>query len=215
MARFSGHLHADAYAGFEALYDAARKPGPIIEVACWAHARRKFYDVHAATKSPVAAEALARIATLYAVEEEIRGRPPDERRRLREARSRPALDALERWMQATLPKLSGKSDLAGAIRYALARWPALTRYAEDGHLAIDNNAAERALRGVALGRKNYLFAGSDQGGERAAAIYTLIETCKLNGVDPQAYLADVIARINTHPAKRLAELLPYNWKPAS
>jgi hypothetical protein len=215
LAEFHGHLHADGYAGFGALYDnAGRRPGPIVEVACWAHARRKFHDVHATTKSPTAFEGLKRIGTLYAVEEAIRGQPPDERRRLRQERSRSAAEELAAWMRATLPKLSGKSDLAGAMRYTLARWPALTRYLDDGRLAIDNNPAERALRAIALGRKNWLFAGSDRGGERAAAIYSLIETARLNGLDPQAWLADVIARINAHPAKRINDLLPWNWKPA-
>jgi hypothetical protein len=157
---------------------------------------------------------LKRIGAVYAVEDEIRGRPPDERRRLRQERSRPAAEDLAAWMRATVPKLSGKSDLAGAMRYTLGRWPALTRYLDDGRLAIDNNPAERVLRAVALGRKNWLFAGSDRGGERAAAIYSLIETARLNGLNPQAWLADVIARINAHPAKRIADLLPWNWKPA-
>lgn len=214
LARFCGHLHADGYAGFAALYDAGRQPGPIVEVACWAHARRKFHDVHATTTSAVAHEALERIGALHGIEEAVRGQPPDERRRLRQERSRPAAKDLAAWMRVTLPKLSGKSDLAGAMRYTLARWAALTRYLDDGRLAIDNNPAERALRAVALGRKNWLFAGSDRGGERAAAVYSLIETARLNGIDPQAYLADVIARINSHPAKRIADLLPWNWQPA-
>lgn len=211
---FSGHLQADGYAGFDALYQPDRKPGQIVEVGCWAHAQRKFHDVHAASRSPLAQEALERIGALYAIEDEIRGRPPDQRQRIRQDRSRPRIDDLEAWLQATLPKLSGKSELARAIRYALARWAALSRYLDDGTLEIDNNAAERALRGLALGRKNYLFAGSDSGGERAAILYSLIETARLNGLDPQGYLADVIARINTHPAKRIAELLPWNWATA-
>lgn len=184
-------------------------------MACWAHARRKFHDVYAAKQSPVAQEALERITALYAIEKAIRGRPPDERRRIRQERSRPVAEDLFAWMESTLPKLSGRSDLAAAMRYALARRESLLRYLDDGCLAIDNNPAERALRGVALGRKNYLFAGSDAGGERAAAIYSLIETARLSGIDPQAYLADVIARIGPHPARQLANLLPYNWQPAS
>ena len=213
LAGFSGHLHADAYAGFNALYEPERRPGPIVPVGCWAHVRRKFHDVWTAQQSPVAQEALERIAGLYAVEQAIRGRPPDERRRIRQARAAPAAQELGDWMRNTLPKLSGRSDLAAAMRYALARWNSLARYLDDGHLAIDNNAAERALRGVALGRKNYLFAGSDRGGERAAAAYSLIESAALNDLNPQAYLADVIARIASHPARRLAELLPWNWTP--
>lgn len=206
---FRGDLHADGYAGFDRLYGEQ-----IQEVACWAHVRRRFYDVHVATGSATAREALDHIAGLYAVEDDVRGRPPDERRRERQARAGPLLDHLRRWLDLTLPKLSRRSDLAVAVRYALARWPALVRYAGDGRLELDNNAAERSLRGVALGRKNWLFAGSDQGGHRAASIYSLVETAKLNGVDPQAWLADTIARIADHPARRVAELLPWNYRPA-
>jgi len=211
LAGFTGHLHADAYSGFDALYDPRRQPGPIVEVGCWAHARRKLHDEVQSTRSPVAAEALKRIAVLYGVEALIRGRPPDERLRVRQEKSRPLLDSLRSWLETTLAKLSGKSDLARAMRYVLGHWEALYRYSGDGRLEIDNNAAERALRGAALGRKNWLFAGSDRGGERAAAVLSLMETAKLNGVDPQAYLADVIGRINAHPAKRLDELLPWHW----
>ncbi len=210
---FAGYLHADAYAGFEALYVPERRPGPILPVACWAHARRKFHEVHQANASPLAEEALRRITGLYRVEARIRGRPPDERRAARLAESRPRLEALHDWLSDNLGRLSGKSELARAMRYVLSRWTALTRYLDDGRLTIDNNPAERALRGVALGRKNYLFAGSDRGGERAALAYSLIETAKLNGLDPQAWLADVLARINTHPARRIADLLPWNWQP--
>ncbi len=184
--------------------------GRIQEAACWAHVRRKFYDLEQAHASPVAQEALGRIAGLYAIEEEIRGRPPDERRDVRQARSKPLLASLRQWFEATLPKLSRKSDTTAAIRYALTRWPALARYVDDGHIEIDNNAAERALRGVALGRKNYLFAGSDAGGERAAALYSLIGTAKLNSLDPEAYLREVLTRIADHPINRIVELLPWN-----
>lgn len=203
---FRGTLQADAYAGFHHLYG----DGRIREAACWAHARRKFYDVHQANASPIAREALDRIAALYAVEANIRGKPPDHRKTERQARAGPLLDQLKIWMSATLATLSAKSELAAAIRYALTRWPALTRYRDDGELEIDNNIAERALRVVALGRKNFLFAGSDAGGERAANLYSLIGTAKLNSLNPEAYLRHVLERIADHPINRLDELLP--WK---
>lgn len=183
----------------------------IVEAACWAHTRRKFFDVHAATGSAVAQEALERIGALYEVERSMSGKPPDERRRQRQARSRPLAEALKAWAETILPQLSGRSELAGAFRYMLARWPALTRAFDDGRIALDNNPAERALRSVAIGRKNYLFAGSDRGAERAAALYSLIESAKLNGLDPEAYLRDVLTRIADHPVQRLADLLPWNW----
>jgi transposase len=204
---FTGVLHADGYAGFNRLFESGR----IAEAACWAHARRKFFDVFEATKSPIAEEALARIRALYDIEEDISGRPAVERARRRQADSKPKLEALRAWAEATLPKLSGKSDLAKAFRYMLSRWESLNRFLDDGRLQIDNNEAERAMRGVALGRKNYLFAGSDRGGERAAAIYALVETAKLNGLNPEEYLRDVLARIADHPVNRIAELLPWNW----
>ena len=215
LAAFTGVLQADGYSGFNGLYEADRPGGALIEAACWAHARRYFFDAHAKTGSALAREALERIGALYEVERVISGRPPDERRRQRQARSRPLAAALKAWAETILPQLSGASDLAKAIRYMLARWTALTRVFEDGRLALDNNAAERALRGVAVGRKNYLFAGSQRGAERAAAFYTLIETAKLNGLDPEAYLRDVLTRIADHPYKRLAELLPWTWTPTA
>jgi transposase len=202
---FAGVLQADAYAGFERLYG-----DRIQEAACWAHVRRKFYDIHVAQSSPIAAEALERIGRLYAIEADSRGRPPDERAQIRQARAGPELDALYTWLQAALAQLSKKSELANAIRYALSRWAALTRYRDDGRLEIDNNAAERSLRAVALGRKNWLFAGSDDGGERAAAIYSLIGTAKLNGIDPEVYLRYVFDRIAEQPINKVAELLPWN-----
>jgi transposase len=206
LSNFTGTLQADAYAGFEQLYEAGR----IQEAACWAHVRRKFYDLEVAHKSPVAAEALKRIAGLYAIEKEIRGRLPAERHEVRNTRSRPLLESLKQWLEETLGKLSRKSDTAVAVRYALGRWEALMRFCDDGSIEIDNNAAERALRVVALGRKNFLFAGSDGGGESAAAIYSLLGSAKLNGIDPESYLRNVLSRIADHPIKRIEELLPWN-----
>jgi hypothetical protein len=207
LTRFQGALQADAYAGFNQLY---KEDDRIQEVACWAHVRRKFYDLQQAHASPIASEALERIAALYAIEDEIRGRPPDERQQVRHTRARPLLQSLHDWFEVSLTNLSRKSDTTAAIRYALGLWTALTRYCDDGRLEIDNNAAERALRAVALGRKNYLFAGSDAGGERAARIYSLIGSAKLNGMDPEAYLREVLNRISDHPINRIEELLPWN-----
>lgn len=204
LCAFRGALQADGYAGFEQLYGER-----IQEVACWAHARRKFYDIHIDQGSPVAEEALVRIGKLYAIETEIRGRPPDERRTVRQARAGPELESLHAWLHAVLPSLSKKSELAIAIRYVLSRWTAFTRYRDDGSLEIDNNAAERALRTVALGRKNWLFAGSDDGGERAAAIYTLLGTAQLNGLNVEAYLRYVLERLPEHPINRVEEFLPW------
>ena len=210
MASFTGFLQADAYAGYEALYSPARtKPGPIIEVACWAHCRRKIFDVWEASKSPVAKEALDRIALLYAIETKARLAPPDERVEHR-AETAPLLDSFFDWAGKALAKLSAKSALAEAFRYTITRREALSRFITDGRLEADNNIAENAIRGIALGRKNYLFAGSDTGGERAAAIYTIVETAKLNGVNPEAYLCDTLAKIaEGHPITRIDELMPW------
>ena len=209
LRQFRGTLQADAYAGFNQLY----ADGRIQQAVCWAHVRRHFYDLEQAHASPIAQEALLRIVALYKVEDQIRGKPPEERRAVRQAKSKPLLDSLRQWLETTLSKLSRKSDTTAAIRYALSRWDALTRYIEDGHIEIDNNAAERSLRGVALGRKNYLFAGSDAGGERAAAIYSLIGSAKLNGLNPEAYLREVMTRIADHPINRIKDLLPWNINP--
>ena len=176
--------------------------------------RRKFFDVHAANGSPTAKEALERIGKLYDIEKQINGLVPDHRRRERQQRSKPIAAALAVWADETRRKLSRKSELAAAFRYMRARWAALVRCFDDGRLALDNNPAERALRCVAIGRKNYLFAGSDAGGRRAAAMYSLVESAKLNGLNPQHYLADVLTRIADHPARRIADLLPWNWQPA-
>lgn len=203
---FRGILQADAYSGFAALYESER----ILEASCWAHARRKFYDIYVGTNSPIAAEAIQRIGALYAIEREIRGRLPSERAAVRQERSGPLLDELHAWLSVTLRTVSAKSQLAGAIHYALVRWRALTRYRDDGRIEIDNNSAERAIRPIVLGRRNYLFAGSDAGGERAANIYSLIGTAMLNAMDPYLYLRHVLERIAEHPINRIDELLPWN-----
>jgi hypothetical protein len=203
---FKGALQADAYSGFHHLYG----DGAIYEVACWAHTRRKFHDIHAVHASAITTEALARIGALYAIEEQIRGKPAELRCEIRQARAKPLVEELRNWMEKVLRSLSAKSETAGAIRYALSHWRALTRYLDNGQLEIDNNAAERALRAVAIGRKNYLFMGADSGGQRAASLYSLIGTAKLNGLDPAFYLRKVLATINDHPINRIEELLPWN-----
>lgn len=210
---FTGLMQADAYAGFNRLYAPGRKPGPIIAAACFAHARRKLFDLAKVAKAPIAAEAVLKIDALFAIERAINGRPPAERLATRQATLRPLVDALEIWLIAQRAKLSPKTELAKAITYSLKRWTALTRFVDDGRLCMTNNAAERALRGVAIGRANWTFAGSDRGAQRAAAIYTLTETCKLNSVDPQAWLADILARLPDHPARHIDDLLPWNWTP--
>jgi transposase len=213
LANYAGLMQADAYAGFNRLYEASRKAGPIVEAACWAHARRKFFDLARLQKAPIAIEAVERIDALFAVERDINGMTPHERLAVRAERSRPLIAELEAWLREQRRKLSSKNETAKAIDYSLKRWVALTRFLDDGRLCMSNNAAERTLRCVAVGRHNWTFAGSDEGGRRAAAIYTLIETAKLNDIDPQAWLADVLARLPDHPARRINELLPWNWHP--
>ncbi len=196
--------------------DAALLHGPprVAEVGCWSHVRRGFYDEYVSHKSAIAKQALDRMAELFDIERPIAGHSPDIRRAVRQRTARPRIDELATWLDEQLNKLPGKSDLAGAIRYARSRWHALTRYyLDDGRLEISNNAAENQIRPAALGRKNWLFCGSDAGGERAAAFYTLVRTARLNGLEPEAWLTDVIARIGAHPINRLAELLPWNWSP--
>lgn len=210
--RFRGVLQVDGYAGFERL----AATGQVVLAACWAHARRKFYELHVATGSPIAAEALRRIAELYAVEQQGRGQPAEQRRHLRDSRSRPLVEAMKAWLEHELGRVPARGKLAKAIRYALVRWPALSRFLDDGRIELDTNPVERAIRPVALGRKNHLFAGSDGGGDRWATVCSLLATAKLNGVEPFAYLRDVLQRmVDGHPAHRLDDLLPWNWKPIS
>jgi len=208
---FRGILHADGYAGFKELYQ-VKTPGedPVIqEAACMAHVRRKFFDL-TTDPAPVAEEALRRIGELYDIEKTIRGSPPERRLAVRQQQTKPRFEALRKWLDKTLAQLPRKSGTAEVIRYALARWAALGRFIDDGTIEIDNNAAERSIRPISLGRKNWLFAGSDKGGERTACILSLIESCRLNGIDPEAYLRTVLARIADHPITRISELLPWN-----
>ena len=213
----AGILQADAYTGFKELY----RPGPGVEelrfqeAACWAHLRRDFHDVWTSEKSEIAREALDRIGALYDIEAKIHGRSAEERLAVRQAHSKPHAEAFRAWAEEQLKHISGKSDLAQAFRYALRRWSSFCLFLEDGRVAIDNNAAERGLRPIGVGRRNWLFAGSHAGGETMARALTLIESAKLNGLNPQAYLTDVLARINDHKINRLDELLPWKWKPAS
>lgn len=212
---FAGILQADAFSGFGRLYQPGRAAGAIVEAACWAHGRRKFFELAELKKAPIAIEAVQRIDALFAIERDLNGLSAEERRAARADRSRPLVEALETWLLAKRAGLSAKSDTAKAIDYMLKRWPSFARFLDDGRICLSNNAAERALRGIAVGRRNWTFAGSDAGGRRAAAMYTLIETAKLNGVDPRAWLADVLARLPGHPARRIAELLPWNWPTAA
>ncbi len=212
LEHYVGKLQVDAYAGFEALFvpPAPNVPANIVEVGCWSHVRRGFFDLHVATQSPTAKEALERIGQLYGIEEEIRGESAEVRVAVRQKHAAPLLEELHAWMVQVRTEVDNGSALAKALNYALNRWEALLRYTQDGHLEIDNNIAERSVRGAGVGRKNYLFFGSDSGGERAAIIYSLVETCKLNHLDPQRYLQYVLERIADHPINRVEELLPWN-----
>jgi transposase len=212
LASFTGHLHADGYAGFGELYRReGAKPGPVIEVGCWSHARRLFFDVHASNGSPIAKEALERIGVLFDIERPIAGKPPDVRQQVRAQLAKPRLDELATWLDQQLQRIPGRSELAKAIRYARSRWVALNRYIQDGRLEISNNAVENAIRPLKLGSKNWLFVGSDSGGVTAARFYTIIRTCMLNGVEPEAYLREVLACIGEFPINRISELLPWNF----
>lgn len=205
---FVGTLQADAYAGYDVLYASGR----ILEAGCWAHARRKFHDIHALRPTPLTTHVLAHIAQLYQVEAGIRGSPPEHRRQVRQELAAPLVRALYTWLTEQLATVSRKSVTADAISYALNQWQALTRYLDDGELEIDNSAAERSVRGVACGRKNYLFLGSDRGGERAATMYSLMQTAKLNGIDPEAYLRRVLTVIADYPINQVADLLPWRLR---
>ena len=229
LAGYAGILQADAFSGYNKLYEPDRQPGPILEAGCWSHARRPFFVMAdlaenarrkaqgktTAVISPLALDAVRRIDALFDIERTINGESAERRRAVRQELSAPLVADLESWLREHRPKLSRGNDLAKAMDYLLKRWPAFTRFLDDGRICLSNNAAERALRGIALGRKSWLFAGSDRGGQRAAAMYSLIVTAKMNDVDPQAWLADVLARIAEHSAQRLDELLPWNWRPRS
>jgi transposase len=214
LAGYAGILQADAYAGYNALYEAGRMPGPITEAACWAHGRRKLFELAELARAPLAIEAVRRIDAIFDAERAINGLPPDKRLAVRQQHIAPLVVELETWMRESRARLSRHSPVAKAMDYMLTRWETFTRFLSDGRICLTNNAAERALRGIALGRKSWLFAGSDRGGDRAAAMYSLIHTAKLNDVDPRAWLADVLARIADLPASRLHELLPWNWRKA-
>ena len=229
LADYSGILQADAFSGYNALFLPGRQPGPILEAACWAHGRRKFFDLADIAESarrkaqgkkpkfvsPIALEAIRRIDALFAIEREINGLSAEERWRVRQQDSAPLVASLETWMREQRAKLSRSNDVAAALDYMLGQWEAFTLFLGDGRVCLTNNAAERGLRGVAIGRKSWLFCGSDRGGERAARMYSLFVTCKMNDVDGLAWLTDVLTRIADHPAHRLDELLPWNWRPAS
>jgi transposase len=226
LARYSGLFQADAYGGYGRLYDPGRNAGPILEAACWVHARRPFFVMadlaenarrkvqgkKPAVISPLALEAVRRFDALFEIERGINGQSPERRKAVRQELSAPLVADLEAWMRAQRAKLSRRNDVAKAMDYMLKRWSAFTRFLDDGRICLSNNAAERAVRGIALGRKSWLFCGSDRGGDRAAVMYSLIVTAKMNDVDPQAWLADVLARIAAHPIQRLDELLPWNWR---
>jgi transposase len=216
LAGYRGYLQADGYAGYNALYrdPGTKAPRDVTEVGCWAHARRKFTDVLDKTPSPIAAEGVVRIAELFAIERTIKGAPPDERRRVRQKLACSKLAGLRQWLEVQLQGLSSGSPLAKACRYPLNRWAAMIRYCDDGRLEISNNLVENALRGVALGRRNWMFVGSTKGGDASALFYSLVETCRLNGVEPEAWFTDIIERIGNHPINRINELLPWEWQAA-
>ena len=225
LEKYSGILQADAYGGYGKLYEPSRTPGPILEAACWAHARRKFFvlaDVEGSARraahgktpavlSPICLEAVLRIDALFDIEHTIKSHPAEARQATRHTLSATLVAELHRWLSEQRGKLARGNEVARAIDYLLKRWAAFTRFLDDGRICLSNNAAERALRGIALGRRSWLFCGSDRGGQRAAVMYSLIVTAKMNDVDPQAWLTDVLARLAAHPVQRLDDLLPWNW----
>jgi hypothetical protein len=211
---FTGVLQTDAYAAYRSLADPKRVGGPVSLAYCWSHCRREFFDLAKTAPAPIASEALKRIAEFYRIEAEIRGSSADQRRAIRQHKTKPLVEALKTWLEKTLAQLPGGSEIAKAIRYALNQWDGLTRFLDDGRIEIDSNSVERAMRPVALTRKNALFAGSNEGAENWAMLASLIETCKLNGVNPEAYFTDVLTKlVNNWPNRRLAELLPWSWTP--
>ena len=212
LAAYTGICQADAYSGFNGLFFDGRKPGPIIEAGCWSHSRRKFFELARLRKMPIAIEAVVRIDEIFAIEREINGQSALLRHAVRQARSKPLIDRFELWLRGERKKLSAKGPLAKAIDYQFNHWKAFTRFLDDGRICLSNNAAERAIRGIAVGRRNWTFCGSDTGGQRAAVMFALIESCKLSDVDPKAWLADVLARIADHPMRAIGELLPWAWK---
>lgn len=228
LAGWSGILQADAFGGYGDLYATGRQPAPVLEASCWAHSRRKVFelaDIEAAARKkargekpnlvyPLAVEAVKRIDALFDIEREINGLSPAQRHAVRQERSVPLVTELERWMIKTRDKLSRGHDLTKAFNYMLRRWSSFTRFLDDGRICLSNNAAERALRGIALGRKSWLFCGSDRGGQRAAVLYSLIVSAKMNDIDPQVWLAHVLARLPAYPAHRIDDLLPWNWRSA-
>ena len=212
LAGFNGVLQVDGYAAYNALADPGRDGGPVTLAYCWSHVRRRFYEIAQGGDAPIAEEALRRIGELYRIESMIRGHPPGQRRTVRHEQSKPIVRDLLAWLEAQRAKVPGRSRIAEAIRYALKLWPGLVRYLDDGRIEIDSNSVERSIRPIALNRKNALFAGSDQGGIHWGVIASLIETCKLNAVDPQAYLKNTLARlVNRHPASQIDQLMPWAY----
>lgn len=213
LADWTGLMQADAFSGYTALYTEGRAPGAILEAACWAHGRRKFFELASLSKAPIALATVEKIDEIFAIQREINGHTAEDRLAVRCERVAPLVANLHSWMGAERSRVSGKSKTGQALDYMLKRWEGFARFLQDGRLCLSNNAAERAIRSIAVGRRNWTFASSDRGGERAAAIYTLMETAKLDDVDPHAWLADVIDRIAETPVGRLSKLLPWNWAP--